>query len=248
VLLLLVYFTKGVAQSTIYPSISSEVLDSFADKAPNPAEMSLAFKKKYNKKIVYLGKKDFEKSEIYKVANIGRYCAILMYIVIHQKNKELLNCLVRIKELSDNIYVGQYFEYQQIRAKLENKNGVDSISILAKLNLQEVNNRWSQNNKNELIPILILGVWLETTYIILDEIEKKSLVRFLVTQKNTLEQLIELLNYYDQVPDIKLFIKQLEDIHKTLEESDLENSTILRTKSFQKISNKISVIRNKIIN
>lgn len=185
------------------PEISDEQISDIINQIPAPIELSAMMRKSgagYNKN--YLN--DPEKYSYYNTSfeqalNLGIYGADLGYSNLYEENQQSILYVGAIKELVDELRIGQFFNFETIE-RLAEKRDLDSLILLTTQNFNEVNEYFQEQQRSGLSVLMITGGWIESLYIANqvyeNNLENKELKETIGEQKIVLEKIIELLGYY----------------------------------------------------
>ncbi|MCU0438352.1 MAG: hypothetical protein MUC49_10565 [Raineya sp.] len=258
-------------------AISPEVIKSFVDKIPSPMVISSLIKEmgvEYDQGLLNSIDNESKYNNDYRRAlNLGIYSTDLGYANIYEKTQDATNLLVGVKDMADALAIGQYFEFEKIKELAKSSDKLDELLRVTEENLQEVNNRLQSNNRSDMTVLIITGGWVEVMYLACNVAKKKrnkDLETTIADQKVVLKQLVELLNYYDSTPKMKALHDELVELEKmfgeikitlvkgedkteaksetmVVEQGDREEAEMTQ-ENLDKITTKISAIRNKIVN
>jgi len=185
------------------PEISDEQIGEIINQIPAPIELSAMMKKSgagYNKN--YLN--DPEKYSYYNTSfeqalNLGIYGADLGYSNLYEENQQSILYVGAIKELVDELRIGQFFNFETIE-RLAEKRDLDSLILLTTQNFNEVNEYFQEQQRSGLSVLMITGGWIESLFIAnqvyennLENVELKGTIG---EQKIVLEKIMEMLGYY----------------------------------------------------
>lgn len=243
---------------------------------PPPVEISAIIK---NSGAPYLGEMlnstdNYEKytTNFQKAVNLGIYGAELGYINMYNQKQDALTYLNTVVKLSEDLKVGQYFDFETIRRIANNNQNLDSLVNITTSNFEKMNNYLQEQNRTNMSMYMLSGGWIEALYIACHVSQKqksKDLSEKIGEQKIVLDQLIMLLSFYKNDPNAielnKKFIElkaiynkvKIETIYAepTMVEENgnlvvKDNSTtniIIDEAIVKEISDKITAIRNSVI-
>jgi hypothetical protein len=264
------------AESTIVEEDSSMVSHG-ADAAkrmffmlPSPIETSSLLQKagaSYESSILNpienISKYDLAKK---KAINLGVYGADLSYACVFDQSQEAVFFLTNCKKLADGLGIDKAFDavmMERIEANLDNK---DSILYIISDSYWLADAYLQDNERANLSALIISGGWVEGLYIatqLVSSPRNELIVQRIAEQKNSLEQLLEILNFYEDDDEIKSISFELKDLYTTFEKitevkiNKKENQTslvgeskelILTPEVLNEIKNKVTTIRNQFIN
>jgi len=185
------------------PEISDEQIREIINQIPAPIELSAMMKKSgagYNKN--YLN--DPEKYSYYNTSfeqalNLGIYGADLGYSNLYEEKQQSILYVGAIKELVDELRIGQFFNFETIE-RLAEKRDLDSLILLTTQDFNEVNNYFQEQQRSGLSVLMITGGWIESLFIANqvyeNNLENLALKETIGEQKIVLEKILELLGHY----------------------------------------------------
>ncbi len=137
-----------------------------------------------------------------KAINLGIYGTDLGYTNIYEQNQDAIFYLNSIKELADELSIGQFFDFGTIKRLATNSSNLDSLLYLTTKNFNNINS-YLQNQKRSNLSILILtGGWLEALHVTCKVAEKnpnnKVLAERIGEQKVIMDNIMLLLSFYSE--------------------------------------------------
>jgi hypothetical protein len=136
----------------------------------------------------------------YKTAfNIGVYSADLGYINIYEKTFSAMSYLQNIKQLGDQIHIGQFFDFETLKRLATNTKNYDSLIFISTDNFNKMDAHLRTQNRNELSVLMISGAWLEGVHIacqVAKQKPNKELTERLGFEKINLDNILVILNAY----------------------------------------------------
>jgi hypothetical protein len=258
-------------------AISPEVIKSFVDKIPSPMVISSLIKEmgvEYDQTLLNsIDNESKYNSDYRRALNLGIYSTDLGYANIYEKTQDATNLLIGVKDMAEALQIGQYFQFEKIKELAKSSDKLDELLRITEENLQEVNNRLQEGNRSDMTVLIITGGWVEVMYLASNVAKKKKnkdLETTIAEQKVVLEQLIALLNFYESSQKMKGLHDELVELEKIFKEIKVtyikgdskqvekdgqlvieqgERTEVEVTQeNLDKITAKISAIRNKIVN
>lgn len=199
--------------------------------------------------------------------NLGVYGADLSYANIHDQSQESMFYMNCSKKMADALGVAGAFTAEAIERIEENMNNRDSMMTIVSDAFWTCDAYLKENGQDNLSALIIAGGWLEGLYIgtrgIQGENPSEDLMKRIAEQKYSLDNLIDLLDSYDDA-DVKKIAEKLVTLKLSfdkVEEHESETtvsedvvptigggSTLNYTpETIQEISTTIESIRNEII-
>lgn len=234
------YLEQADSTEVSSPPISEEVISSIIQQIPSPLEISVLLKESgtdYNQ--AFLNDPDNRSaynSNFQKALNLGIYGTDLGYTNIYEKSGDGLEYMEAIKNLADELNIGQFFDIKTIGRLATNSKNLDSLLLITTQNFNAINAHLQEQNRSNLSVLLLTGGWLEAMHITCQVAGKNpdnmALRETIGEQKIILDNISILLNFYKEsdpnVADLLTRIKDLEeayeqvDIVHTYEESSYE--------------------------
>ncbi|WKN32581.1 hypothetical protein PZB74_04385 [Porifericola rhodea] len=213
--------------------ISDDVLESILQQIPSPLEISVLLKESgtnYNKEFLNeTDKISSYNSNFKKALNLGVYGTDLGYTNIYEQNQDAIFYLNAIRDLSDGLSIGQFFNFGTIKRLATNSRNLDSLLLITTKNFNSINSYLQQQQRSNLSVLLLTGGWIEALHIICQVSQKnpdnQELVERIGEQKIILESIMLLLSFYsDSDPNIGDLTKQMATL-----QSQFENIQITQT-------------------
>ncbi|MCF6241177.1 MAG: hypothetical protein L3J74_07520 [Bacteroidales bacterium] len=157
-----------------------------------------------------------------KALGLGVLSADLGYLNVYEKTAEIVNYLTVIKSISDQLNVGQFFDFQTLKRLATNNDNMDSLLFLSVNSFQQMDNHLRKNNRSNLSALVVTGVWLEGLYLSTQIIKggsKNSALRDRVgEQKLVLTDLFKILQVYkSQDKNFENLVKDFDKLNKAYE-------------------------------
>lgn len=188
------------------PEISEEVISDILQQIPSPLEISVLLKQsgtQYDQSML----NDPKNTKIYntnyeKAINLGIYGTDMGYTNIYEQNQDAIFYLNAVKELADDLSIGQFFDFGTIKRLATNSSNLDSLLYLTTKNFNNING-YLQNQKRSNLSILILtGGWLEALHITCKVAQlnpnNAELTERIGEQKVIMDNIMLLLSFYSE--------------------------------------------------
>lgn len=194
---------KDTIATKIKPDISAEVINDIIMSIPSPLEMATMLKDNgqgYDANLLNPSTNLIKYNTNYKIAfNIGVYSADLGYINIYEKTFSAMSYLQNIKQLGDEIHIGQFFDFETLKRLATNTKNYDSLIFISTDNFNKMDAHLRTQNRNELSVLMISGAWLEGVNIACQVAKlkpNKELTERLGFEKINLDNILVILNAY----------------------------------------------------
>ncbi len=185
------------------PVISQEVLDGIIQQIPSPLEMSALIKEsgaRYNSNYLNEPENYSKYDSGYKRSlNLGIYATDLGYSNLYEESQQSIFYVGAIKELTDELRIGQYFNFEMIE-NLAEKRDLDSLLLLSTQNFNDINDHFKEQQRPHLSALMLVGGWMEALHIACG-VENQTagniaLIEKIGEQKIVLSKIKELLSYF----------------------------------------------------
>lgn len=187
--------------------ISAESLNSIIESIPSPLEIAMVIMQSgsgFNDKMLNdLGNAKQYSTDQEKAFNIGIYSGDLGYINMYEKAYLTVNTLTTIKDLADDINVGQFFDFATIKRMASQSDKMDSLIYISTNTFNKMDAFLRSQKRSNLSILMVTGTWTEGLYIatqVIKETNNKELVEWVGYQKVIIDQLILGLSAYKRDP------------------------------------------------
>ena len=200
-----------------------EMIQSF----PSPVEVSAIIqdmKVPYTPKYLYNADyaDNFETS-FKKALGLGVYCADLGYLNVYNKTGDVIQYLVAIRKLSEQLQIGQFFDFAALKRIATSSNNLDSLLITSVQSYFAMDSYLRQNGRSNISALMVTGVWEESLYLACEVYSNKPNKRMrehIASQKRILDDLMAILvkfmnndaNYIKMVAGLKDLTKAFEGV------------------------------------
>lgn len=203
--------------------LPDEVVTDIIKSIPSPLEMTALIKAsgaEYSQNIL----NSTDNTENYttnfnKSLNLGVYSADLGYINIYEKTSRSISYLNAVKQLADELKVGQFFDFATIKRLAENNRNIDSILYISTSGFEQMDKYLKEKNRGNLSMLILLGGWTESLYIA-GQVAKsgknpaEKLAEKIGEQKIVLDDLLLLTGMYKNEPGFPEMIEDLNNLKK----------------------------------
>lgn len=221
------------------PVMSGEVAQ-ILQRIPSPLEISVLLKesgKKYN--ATFLNDPDnlSRYNTNYKRAlNLGIYGTDLGYTNIYEQSQDGIRYMASIKDLANDLNIGQFFEMETIGRLVDNRANLDSLLLITTQNFNSINNYLQTQNRSHLSVLFLVGGWLEALHITSevastnrDNIQLRETIG---GQKIIMENIIHLLSFYkDTDANMAALFNDMKKLQRSFDKITI--TTIYRPSSYE---------------
>ncbi len=184
--------------------VSEAEIDDIIQSLPSPAEMAalieslgVPFSKSY---LASPEQADDYDTNFKKALGLGILSADLGYLNVYAQTNESVNYLATIRKISDDLNIGQFFDFQTLKRLASSNENMDSLMFLSQNSFREMDTHLRKNNRSNLSALVVTGVWMESMYlltqIVKDGTDDKDLTDRIGEQKVILEMLNKVLQVY----------------------------------------------------
>lgn len=224
------YFQKiiEIKENTVRPSVDfpREKLYEIIQQIPSPLEISNLIMESganYNEYLL----NDVDNSNDYtnkytQAVNLGVYGTDLGYINIYSKYAASMIYMSSVRDLSDELRIGQFFDFNTISRLAANSENIDSILYISTAGFDYMSSYLRKQERDDVSVLMIIGGWIEAIYIITQVTRRyptKKLIERIGEQKILLEDLLLIIslyehdNYFKRIyEDFKILQSNFEDV------------------------------------
>jgi hypothetical protein len=228
--------SKGSVASEKYSNISNignnnkqddDIISTILQSIPSPLELSQLIKEvgtDYNLNFLNASTSVNNYNTSYRQAlNLGIYSTDLGYCNLYNKNQDILNYLSSVKDLANDLGIGQYFDAETIKKLVGDRNNLEALINTTQQNFEKINTHLREEKREYQSVLLLTGGWVESVYITTlvhkqtkakggAKVEK--LKEKIGEQKLTLEQLVLVLEIYKSKPSFDGLVADFKELQK----------------------------------
>lgn len=216
------------------------------------------------------GKAATYSTRVQRSLNLGIYGADLAYITMYEQTQEAISYLNASRKIADELGVSSAFNDALVNRFQANLGKKDSLLSLVAEAYRSSDNYLKNNEREDVGSLILAGGWIETLYFatqVARVTNNPDMHRRIGEQKNTLENLVKLLQKYNNNEEYAEVVEEMVNLYSLFEEveyrynfikpvTDAEKKiTVVNSSSDIKISSeqleainrKVSEIRNIII-
>ncbi|MCQ2975660.1 MAG: hypothetical protein MJ211_12735 [Bacteroidales bacterium] len=151
-----------------------------------------------------------------KAFGLGVYCADLGYLNVYNKTGDVIQYLVTIRKLSEDLKIGQFFDFQSLKRIATNNNNLDSLLILSVQSYFNMDTYLRQNDRSNISALMVTGVWAESLYLACEVYKNKDNKRMkehIASQKTIMDDLLAILiKFINNDPNYIKMVAGLKDL------------------------------------
>ncbi|MBQ1696935.1 MAG: hypothetical protein II075_03540 [Bacteroidales bacterium] len=182
---------------------------------------------------------------------LGVYSADIAYCSLYKRQQEVMGYFNCSFKLADKLDISEGFNFRYVERMENNVNSADSLSNIAAESYWKACNYLNDNEKNNILPFVIYGGWVESQYLTVASNDLKTTREQIMNQR---EGLLSLINYLYEVMiessafyynyDIKTIIVKLNNIKKVYDKVAGNN---IDAQLYSEICSKIKTMRGELI-
>jgi len=205
--------------------VSGQAMNEIIENISSPVEIAALLKKVgapfSNKYLASTDKAENFTSANQQALNLGVYGADLGYINMYSKTSNVVSYLRSIKKLSDDVKVGQFFDFTTLKRLASNNQNLDSLMYISVHSFNQMDKYLRDNKRGNLSALIITGVWIEGLYLatqVAAERESEALSERIGEQKLILGDLMLVLKNYNSDPYFAKLNTSLEEMKSEFSE------------------------------
>lgn len=186
--------------------------------------------------------------EFFKAINLGIYGSDLTISSTFDQTQESMVFLKCVNVLAGNLGVNAAFDQRMFDRIQSNDNNKDSVLQIITESFKKVDEILKNNNRPGTSAIILAGCWIEGLYVscqMAQMVTAESIFKTILSQKESLHNLLALLESVELKEDEKFLVKDLKDLHKIYEVA--ETSTSYDKAAIAGITQKITDLRNNVV-
>ena len=268
-------FIPGDDMNTSEVNYNSDAMNEVIASFSSPVEMAALLKDSgvpFSTR--YLANPDKVKdytSSFKKALGLGILSADLGYLNVYSKTSQILDYLVSIRGLTEDLKLGQFFDFQALKRLATSEDNIDSLQFMCVNSYQDMDEHLRNNQRSNLSALLVTGVWVESLYLITQVAKEQPSDQFKETigeQKGILNRLLpilkifkstdknfeELVQYLEELKEVLDVVKITEHVNENAQAREdgvivqNEYSVVeLSTEELQEMITTTEKIRNKIV-
>ena len=233
---------EALTSTELQDDVISDEVNDILHRIPSPLEISVLLKesgRKYDGAFLNSPDNLSRYNTNYKRAlNLGIYGTDLGYTNIYAQSQDGIRYMSTIKNLANELSIGQFFEMETIGRLVSNSHNMDSLLLITTQNFNTINHYLQTQNRSHLSVLLLTGGWLEALHITC-EVAKNNpdnvqLQETIGGQKIILENILHLLSFYkENDSNMATLMRDMERLQKSFEKVTI--TTVYRPSSYQVI-------------
>lgn len=211
--------------------IDPETLEAIITSIPTPVEMNVMIRAsgaEYYGEILHPASDVDQYTTGYKKAlNLGVYGADLGYLNIYEKTGTSIDYLKSIKDLSDELRIGQFFDFAKLQELAADSENSDSLIYVSTRNFNNMNRALREDKRGKVSVLIITGTFVEGLNIasqIVKNAPNDQIVEKIGEQKLTVSDLLLILELYEGDEEMAELIADFKEL-----KSEMDNVEIVIT-------------------
>jgi len=160
-------------------------------------------------------------SSFKKALGLGVLSADLGYLNVYSKTSQILDYLVSIRGLTEDLKLGQFFDFQALKRLATSEDNIDSLQYMCVNSYQDMDEHLRNNQRSNLSALLVTGVWVESLYLITQVAKEQPSDQFKETigeQKRILNSLLPILKIFKNTDkNFEELVQYLEELKEVLD-------------------------------
>jgi hypothetical protein len=235
-------FAEALKNTKLEEQVISGEVNDILHRIPSPLEISVLLKesgKKYDAAFLNSPDNLTRYNTSYKRAlNLGIYGTDLGYTNIYEQRQDGIRYMATIKDLANELSIGQFFEMETIGRLVSNSNNLDSLLLITTQNFNTINHYLQSENRSHLSVLFLTGGWLEALHITCEVAkanpDNSQLQETIGGQKIILENIMHLLSFYkEHDQSMAALLQDMEQLKKSFDNVTI--TTIYKPSTFEVI-------------
>jgi hypothetical protein len=246
-------FAEALDETSLNSTILTGEVNEILNRIPSPLEISVLLKesgKKYDAAFLNSPENVSKYNTNYKRAlNLGIYGTDLGYTNIYEQTQDGVRYMSTIRNLANDLNIGQFFEMETIGRLVSNNNNLDSLLLITTQNFNAINHYLQSQDRSHLSVLFLTGGWLEALHITCQVAkltpENHQLQETIGTQKIILDNLSHLLSMFKETDhNMGTLFTDLQDLKQAFDKVSI--TTIYKPSSFEIVDGVMVVKDNSV--
>ncbi len=211
------------------PGVADESLERIIQAIPSPIEMSallLSADAEYSETVLnQTSNYDAYTTSHKQALNLGVFGADLGYLNLYKKTGTSLEYLKTIKQLSEDLKVGQFFDFDHLKELSGSEDNVDSLLTISTRNFSQMNRHLREEKRGKISVLIVTGTFIEGLHMACQTVKSKPIDRVkerIGEQQYSVEALLAILKVYEKDARIAELIAAFEGLKESMTEVKIE--------------------------
>lgn len=209
-------------------SVSRTVLDGMMRTLPSPIEIANIISKsdkEFNKELLLPSEYSEKATDKHAQALLlGAYGVDLGYLNLNNKTMHVISYLEAIRNVSHELKVEQYFDFELLSSLAKNRNNVDSLINISTNNFNQIDEFLRTQNRGDLSVLILIGAWIEGLYMFNDIAAKdpnQDIMNRIGEQKVIVDNVFAILKKLEHIPYYKDLTSKMQPLKAQYEKVKL---------------------------
>jgi len=187
-------------------------------------------------------------SDNFKAINLGLYGADMVYANVYQQSQESMLYLKCVNSFCRSLGIAGAFDEKTADRLTANKDNKDSLLSIVSQSFKTADKFLRDNQRAGTSSLMVAGGWMEGLYLsgkIAEKAKTKKLIQRMSEQKQSLTDLISLVENAKVTGDASFVLEGLKDLKTTYDK--IPDKTIMTDEVLTEINKKVFALRAKLI-
>lgn len=167
--------------------------------------------------------------------NFGIYGADLCYCRVYDQLQEAINYLSVIKKVTEKLQIPEEEGSETINRVEQSLENRDSIFYIISDTYAKADSYLKENERDMTASFILVGAWVEGMYfatnLATETNAKQDIINNIIDQKYTVANLVNLLNTYNETPEVASFIENFNKIQSIYDSIEVkyDKSVVVNT-------------------
>ncbi len=210
--------------------MSDQAVGEMITSVPNPVEMSVLLQRS---NVVYSQELLNPTSNISnyntnfeRAINLGVYGTDLVYMNIYDRTVATLSYLRNVRNLAEDLRIGQFFDYETLNRLSESSRNVDSVLYITNRGFDSMTQYLINQGRSSIAVLIAYGTWIESIHIatnVKTMPPNKDLIHQRIgEQKIVLDNILLLMSNYRDDPRFDELFLDLLDLKKEFDKVTIQ--------------------------
>lgn len=201
--------------------VSAETIQMVITSVPNPVTVSTLLQQSgviYTSDLLNpVENIDKYTTNFKKALNLGIYGTDLVHMNIYDRTVSTVLYLKNLKDLANDLGLGQFFDYETLNRLSENNKNVDSVLYITSSGFDRMSTFLIEQQRSGIAILISYGTWIESLHLAtnIDKItNKKAVYERIGENKEVMDNILLLLSAFKNQSGYKELYEQAEKLKK----------------------------------
>ncbi len=230
--------------------LTDETIGEIITSVPNPVEMTVLLQRS---NVVYTqdllnptANINNYNTNFKRSLNLGVYGTDLVYMNIYDRTVATLSYLRNVKNLAEDLRIGQFFDYETLNRLSESSRNVDSVLYITNRGFDGMSNYLINQGRSSIAVLIATGTWIESLYIAtnvqIHPPNKELIHQRIGEQKVVLDNLLLLMSNFRNDEQFEELFNDLLDLKKEFDKVSIQY--IYEERTTKVVDDKVVVVDN----